>query len=377
MPRQDMRLIEVMVLSGDARDQVVGVLEAEGLDYSVSDRSDTPHAAGLVSFPIPAPDVEAIQERFTGLKTAGEMYTVVYDPEAVVTNRFGAANATADDSDSLAPDRISRRELHSKAAELLPEYVIYTVLTGVSAVVMTAGVLLEALSVLIGAMVIAPLLGPVLSTSVATVVDDRTLFARSLSYQVRGGLMALVGSSAFAWLAKTRGGLAGSIDIESVLSLSQHTAPAYLLATIAVGAGIAGAVSLSTNSSTELVGVMVAAAIMPAFAVGGVAVAWFKPVVALGSVGVAVMNLAILNLVAVLTFWYVGYKPLDWDERKRARTVLLRRGALLLFASVVLALFISELRADTTIETLVGLSVEDAITRLETFVRSRVGGRYP
>ena len=59
MPRDDMRLIEVMLLSEAAREQVVGVLETEGLDYNVSDRTDNPHATGLVSFPIPAPNVEA------------------------------------------------------------------------------------------------------------------------------------------------------------------------------------------------------------------------------------------------------------------------------------------------------------------------------
>lgn len=370
MPRQDMRLIEVMLLSEGVRGEVLDVLEAEGLDYNVSDRTDNPNASGLISFPIPATHVESIQERLAALETGGEMYTIVYDPEAVVSNRFGTANTAIDAGGPLSPDRISRRELHSKAAELLPDYVIYTALTGVSAVVMTAGVLLEALSVLIGAMVIAPLLGPVLSTSAATVIDDRTLFSRSVSYQFRGGAMALVGSTAFAWLAKTQGGLAGDVDIGSVLSLSQHTAPAYLLATIAVGAGIAGAISLSTSGSTELVGVMVAAAIMPAFATAGVAIAWLKPVVALGSLGVAVMNVAILNVVAVLTFWYMGYQPMDLDERTRARGVLIRRGMAMVVVSVALGLFLSKLHAGTTVGSLLGPSVTDQLAGIEMQLQS-------
>jgi uncharacterized hydrophobic protein (TIGR00271 family) len=219
-------------------------------------------------------------------------------------------------------------------------------------------------------MVIAPMLGPVLSTAAATVVDDRTLFSRSMSYQLRGGAIALVGSTAFAWLAKTHGGLAGSVDIESVLSLSQHTAPAYLLATIAVGAGIAGAVSLSTSSSTQLVGVMVAAAIMPAFATAGVAIAWLEPVVALGSLGVAVMNVAILNAVAVLTFWYVGYKPMDLDERARARGVLIRRGLALVVVSVVIGLFVSKLEPGTTVEALLGPAVTDRLAGIDAQLQS-------
>ncbi|GAB7095820.1 TIGR00341 family protein [Halolamina litorea] len=366
MPRQDMRLIEVMLLSEGARGDVLDVLEAEGLDYNVSDRTDNPNASGLVSFPIPAPRVESVQERLASVETTGEMYTIVYDPETVVSNRFGTANTAIDSGGAFSPDRISRRELHSKAAELLPDYVIYTVLTGVSAIVMTAGVLLEALSVLIGAMVIAPLLGPVLATGAATTIDDRTLFSRGMSYQLRGGAMALLGSTAFAWLAKTRGGLAGSLDIASVLSLSQHTAPAYLLATIAVGAGIAGAVSLATNSSTELVGVMVAAAIMPAFATAGVAIAWLRPVTALGSLGLAVMNVAILNVVAVVTFWYLGYQPMDVDERSRVRGVLLRRGATLVVASVVLGLFVSRLHPETTVGSLLGPTVTEGLSGVET-----------
>jgi hypothetical protein len=159
MPRQDMRLIEVMLLSAGARDDVLDVLEVEGLDYNVSDRTDNAHASGLVSFPIPSPRVEAIQERLEGLDSGGETYTIVYDPEAVVSSRYGTANTAVDEDGALSPDRISRRELHSKAAELLPDALIYrrsrpsasgldpeavhTLLTGVSAVVMIAGVLLE------------------------------------------------------------------------------------------------------------------------------------------------------------------------------------------------------------------------------------------
>lgn len=100
---------------------------------------------------------------------------------------------------------------------------------------------------------------------------------------------------------------------------------------------------------------MVAAAIMPAFATAGVAIAWFEPVVAMGSLGVALMNMFILNLVAVMTLWYLGYQPMDWEELKRTRSILLRRGAVFLGMSVVLALFLSHLDESTTLSTLFGL----------------------
>lgn len=60
MPRPDTRLIEVMLCSERARADVLDVLEAAGLDYPVSDRTDESSASGLVSVPIPASTVESL-----------------------------------------------------------------------------------------------------------------------------------------------------------------------------------------------------------------------------------------------------------------------------------------------------------------------------
>ncbi|WP_435124502.1 TIGR00341 family protein [Halobaculum sp. D14] len=346
MARQDMRLVEVMILSPEAREAVLGVLDDEGLDYSLNDRSDKPEASAKISFPLPAHGVEPIQERFTEIGIRDSIYTVVYNPEAIVSDRF--VNETGPEHvGALAPGRISRRELHSKAADLIPDFVIYVLMTAISSVVATSGVLLESTSVLIGSMVIAPLLGPAMATSVSTVIDDRGLFRRGIDFQLKGLAVSVLVAVIFAWTAKTVGDI--TVDVRSVLSISQHTSPAFLLVTIAVGSGVAGAIALSTSGSTELVGVMVAAALMPPIGVLGVGVAWMEPVVIVGSLAVITANIAAINLAGITSLWYLGYRPTEWQELKRARGVLLRRAVALLTLIAVTAMVLSRVERGSTL----------------------------
>jgi uncharacterized hydrophobic protein (TIGR00271 family) len=192
-------------------------------------------------------------------------------------------------------------------------------------------------------MVIAPLLGPALSTAVATVIDDQRLFGRSVVFQLKGSVVALISSVVLAYAAKSATYVSRNADIDVLLQLSTHTSPAFLLVAVAVCGGIAGAISLSTSGSTELVGVMVAAAIMPPIGIVGVGIAWGRPRVVLGSTAVVLINLMSINLAAIVSLWYLGYKPDSWQELKHTRSKLLRRSAVLLGLVLTLTVFLTRL----------------------------------
>jgi len=80
-------------------------------------------------------------------------------------------------------------------------FAIYTVMLLISAVVATAGLLADSPAVVIGAMVIAPLLGPALAANVGIVTGDDRLKSTGFSYQVVGVTMVVVASIALAVLA--------------------------------------------------------------------------------------------------------------------------------------------------------------------------------
>lgn len=340
MAREDMRLVEVMTLSSTAREHVLDVLEAKELDYVVSDRADETDPSATVSFPIPVHAVEPVQVRLDELDLADEIYTVVVDPETVESTRIAESEDPYQEVKGLGHQGVSRSELHSSAADMMPDLAIYGLMTGISAVVATAGVLLGSLAVLVGAMVIAPLVGPSMATSVATVIDDDLLFGRSVKFQAIGGLVGLLSAVGFALLVRMSSFVA-EIDITSVLTASNHTAPAFLLIVVALSAGVAGALSLSTSGTIGLVGVMIAAAVMPPVGVMGVAIAWLRPVAMLGSAGVVLVNLLSINLASIITLWYLGYHPESWTELRKARSTMLLRVIVLAAMIAALAVFLA------------------------------------
>jgi uncharacterized hydrophobic protein (TIGR00341 family) len=347
-----MRLVEVITMTHPAREAVLDVLEANDLDYSISDRTDDPNTSATISFPLPAHAVEPIQKQLDDLDLGEDMYTVVVAPETITSERLDNSDHRFEQVEGLGYQGVSRSELHSKAANLTPDLVIYSLMTAISAVVATAGVLLGSTAVLVGSMVIAPLIGPPMATSVATVIDDDELFARSLKFQAIGGMVALISAVGFALLIRSTNLISSELNIDAALELSTHTAPSFLLVVIALSAGFAGAISLSTSADVGLVGVMIAAAVIPPVGIVGVGIAWGRPTAVLGSVAVVLLNVLSINLAAIICLWYLGYHPQSWSDLRKARSTMLRRVIVLVTAVILLTTFLAHL-ATGSLDTLI------------------------
>ncbi len=143
-------------------------------------------------------------------------------------------------------------------------------MTVLSAIVATAGLLLDSAAVVVGSMVIAPLIGPALAASVGTVLNENHLFWKGITYQAVGVVPRSSArrrslGSPERWRSSRR----GSTSWRSTKSAS---GPPRSSLFIAFGAGIAGVLSLATGISSALVGVMIAAALIPP-AAAGIAVA--------------------------------------------------------------------------------------------------------
>ncbi|MFB6135692.1 MAG: TIGR00341 family protein, partial [Halobacteriaceae archaeon] len=189
-------------------------------------------------------------------------------------------------------------------------------------------------------MVIAPLIGPAMATSVGTVVDDDELFARGVRLQVYGIVLAVGSAAAFALLVKELHLVPPGVDVTQIAEVRERLTPDFLSLAVAIGAGVAGVVSLSTGVSTALVGVMIAVALMPPAATVGIGIAWGLPEVALGSGVLALVNWLSINFAALVVLWYQGYRPTHWFRLDEARTATLERVALLLFAIALLSVFL-------------------------------------
>ena len=321
------------------RDAVLEVLESEGIDYVLSDETSGREYTAVVSFPLPTGAVEPILERLREVGLERDAYTVVLNAETVVSDRFEKLQeeyATEEED-----DRIAREELASRAAEMAPETDSFLVLSIVSAVVATAGLLLDSPAIVVGSMVIAPLLGPAMATSVGTVVADDELFWRGVRLQVLGGVVAVAAAWLFASLLRIAGVVPFTVgEVFTIGEVAERLTADPLALPVALGAGVAGALSLSTGVSAGLVGVMIAAALVPPTAVVGIGLAWGRPTAVAGAAVVAALNFLSINFTAVGTFWSRGYRPngLFTDEAERAtRRRIAALGVAVLLVSSVLA----------------------------------------
>lgn len=332
-----MRLVQIAVPTGNL-ESVKRVLEDNEVQYVLSDETSGRDIAGVISFPLPSGAVEPILDELREVGIDREDYTVVVEATAVVSRPFEALEDEWEGEDLKT--KISRAELRTRANDLLPTRLTFFTMTAVSAVVATAGVLMDSAAVVVGSMVIAPLIGPALSASVGTVIDDSELRRTGVKWQLLGVILAVVSATVFALVLRYANLVPPGIPITDISQVDERLTPDFLALAIAIGAGVAGALSLSTGVSAALVGVMIAVALIPPAAVIGIGIAWGMPMVVLGSSILLILNVLAINLAALGVLWKIGYRPSSWFRVDVVRTQLLKQVAFLVIVILAISIFL-------------------------------------
>jgi len=147
------RLLQVFV-PDDTRDEALRVLEDENIDYVLtaenSDRSD----GDLVTFPLPT---QAVDHVLTSLREVGidDDFIVVSSIETARTPQIEQLEERYVNGEEV-DDSIAREEIRTRALNMTPSRLTYYAMTVLSAVVATAGLLLDSPAIVVGSMVIAP-----------------------------------------------------------------------------------------------------------------------------------------------------------------------------------------------------------------------------
>ncbi|WP_458209477.1 TIGR00341 family protein [Haladaptatus sp. NG-SE-30] len=321
-----MRLIQILVHE-DCQDEVISILDDEHIDYVLTREESEDKDAVLIQFPLPT---QAVDDVLSDLRDAGvdDSYTIVGSLETARTrnieeleNKFVKGG---DQDDSIATE-----EIRTKALGMNPSPVTYYVMTVLSAIVATAGLLLDSPALVVGSMVIAPQVGSAMTTSVGLVLNDRDMIREGLRSQVLGLGVAIVGATIFGWALKTAQFIPPALNVATVNQISQRISPGFLSFAVGLSAGAAGALGLATALPVSLVGVMIAAALIPAAAAVGVGLAWGPPVVALGAFILLVVNAVSINAAGGGVLWLLGYRPGDGTTLRDAAPTLVAVAILL------------------------------------------------
>ncbi len=210
-----------------------------------------------------------------------------------------------------APSRISREELYDQILDLSELSLHHLLMVGLSAVVASVGLLQDSSAVVVGAMVIAPLIGPNMGLALSATLGDLALGREA----IRTGLAGI----AVAFVISVSWGVLAEVDPTGE-ELIRATQVGYQEIALALAAGGAGALSVSRGTATALVGVMVAVALLPPLVAAGLLLGSGFVAGAAGGATVVAANVICINLAGVVTFLAQGVRPRTWWDENRART---------------------------------------------------------
>jgi len=168
-----------------------------------------------------------------------------------------------------------------------------------SVIMATFGLLVGSASVIIGSMLIAPLLSPILGFSMGIVMADRPLISRSFFTVLKSIAFALPCSAVVTLFFSRIAGLGPGLNPEIISRLS----PDVISAFVALVAGLAASYALiRPQLSASLPGVVVSVALIPPLAVTGIGIARLEWSIIADSFVLFLLNVGLIVFASSVVF---------------------------------------------------------------------------
>ncbi|MBD3669302.1 MAG: TIGR00341 family protein [Gammaproteobacteria bacterium] len=318
-----MKIIEVTALAENC-ETIVGIAEHfEVLDFW---RSKEDHSGRCVSRLLVQDEKrQEVMDALQGALSKQEQTHIVVIPVDAVLPRPEVDEKEQQDKRMKA----TREELYndvSRGAQLDGNYLLLVFL---STIVAAIGLIEDNVAVVIGAMVIAPLLGPNIALALGSTLGDTPLMGTALRTMVVGLSFAVLSAFAIATI--------WPLELTSHELMSRTYVKLDSIA-LALASGAAAVLSLTTGLSSVLVGVMVAVALLPPAATIGLMLGAGNSQLAEGAALLLAANIVSVNLSAKLVLLYRGIRPRTWVEKKKAKQSMILS---LLFWLISLAILIA------------------------------------
>jgi uncharacterized hydrophobic protein (TIGR00271 family) len=240
----------------------------------------------------------------------------------------------------------------------------YITLLSLSAVIASFGLLADSTAVVIGAMIIAPLMGPILGLSLGMVRGSPSLERRSLIAEGIGVVVVV----AIAFLV---GLLPFTLGISQ--EMLARTAPTTFDIAIALASGFAGAyASVNPKISATLAGVAISVALVPPLASSGLMFAFGRPDLGLGALLLWLANFLSIQLAAAIVYAFYGFVRRDPDAEEETRRRLYIRFTPSLIALGLVGWFLTATLIDLFRSHTVEIRAKEVLSEQ---IAKRTGGR--
>ncbi len=248
-----------------------------------------------------------------------------------------------------------RSELYNRVRRSARPNIDYFVLIVLSAMIATFGLLLNSPAVIIGAMLVAPLMGPIVSTGASIVFGDARTLRRASVSLIQGAVAAIF----IAVLVTVISPVA-----EATPEVLARTRPNLLDLSVALVSGLAGAYVIArTEVGDALPGVAIAAALMPPVCAVGIGFALGDPGVAFGALLLFTANLVAIVFSSSIMFMLLGVRPFSSapDSKRYVQRGLLISVFSLIAISLPLAFILFSVVSQDRIEQQVQQTVQETM----------------
>jgi uncharacterized hydrophobic protein (TIGR00271 family) len=235
-----------------------------------------------------------------------------------------------------------------ESAKLAPRYAFMTLM---SCGIATLGLLQNSAAVIIGAMLISPLMGPIIQLGISLTTFDWARARRALLALLAGVGLTLALAIAIVWMSPLK---------ELTPEILVRTEPTLFDLLVAVFSGFAGAYATITRKGETIVGVAIATALMPPLAVTGIGLALGNAHVAGGAAFLFMTNLLAISLSATIMGRIYGFAGRDTPHQSALQAMLIVATFLLL--SIPLGLALRKIAVRAHVEGSVRKALDEAAT---------------
>ncbi len=252
-----------------------------------------------------------------------------------------AIEATLSDYLSNYSKELETKQIKTKKKKLIEEYELLIdpnvkfnknllFMIVIAAGVATVGLFANNASLVIGAMLISPLLGPISAFSFNTAVGKtHKMFKALISGSIL--LVSVVGTGAILT------GIALQFtDLPLTSEILSRTEMSPVFLAVAIALGLAGGIAMSTNIPGILVGVAIAAALVPPASVAGIGLALLNFDIFSSALILTAANIIGLVLGMMIIFFISGVTPRKFYEKEKARNHMIITISIFIGLSILL-----------------------------------------
>ncbi|WEL19547.1 TIGR00341 family protein [Candidatus Nanohalococcus occultus] len=294
-----MRQLQVTVPEKET-ERVAEVLEGYSNDVSSKQVEKKDREFKEFSLTTEEDKVDSITEDLKSISSlkSGDLYIRILEQESLIEKGRETKGGSTD---------LSQQEIYSQAQEFSGFSRAEWGLTVISGLVAALGVTMDNTIVVIGAMMFAPLLSPLVAASISLTVGDVSLMKKS----IRTSLL----SAGVVLLASTVPGL--FFEPSGLLGLFTEFTVLNVFLAFLVGA--AASLTSATGRQDQVAGVAVAIALVPPLAAAGLSVANTAFSAALSAAAIAFANMLGILVAGTLTFKTLGLKPETYYKQVKAK----------------------------------------------------------